>query len=122
MALTFVLDEHLRGPLWQAILRHNLRGSEVLDVVRVGDTLELPLEIGDPEILLWAERESRILVTEDRHTMANHLREHLAQGRHSPGILMVRPYQRLRTLVECLVLITYAGEPADFADAIVYIP
>ncbi len=122
MALSFVLDEHLRGPLWQAVLRHNLRGAEKLDVVRVGDIPTLPLEIGDPEILLWAERESRILVTEDRHTMANHLREHLAKGRHSPGILMIRPYQRLRTLVECLVLITHAGEPTDFADVITYIP
>jgi hypothetical protein len=103
MALSFVLDEHLRGPLWEAILRHNLRGAEKLDVVRVGDTAELPLKIDDPEILLWAEGESRILVTEDRHTMAGHLREHLATGGHSPGILMVRPNQRLRTLVECLV-------------------
>jgi hypothetical protein len=122
MALSFVLDEHLRGPLWQAILRHNLRGAEQLDVVRVGDTLELPLHIGDSEILLWVERESRILVTEDRHTMAGHLREHLAKGRHSPGILIIRPNQRMRALVECLVLIAHAGDAADFADLITYIP
>jgi hypothetical protein len=52
MALSFVPDEHLRGPLWQAILRHNLDGAEPLDVVRVGDKPELPLHISDPEILL----------------------------------------------------------------------
>lgn len=122
MALSFVLDEHLRGPLWQAILRHNLRGAEQLDVMRVGDTSELPLEIGDPEILLWAQRESRILVTEDRHTMAIHLREHLASGHRSPGVLIIRPNQRMRALVECLVLIAHAGDPSNFADAITYIP
>jgi hypothetical protein len=122
MPLSFVLDEHLRGALWQAILRHNLRGAELLDVVRVGDAADLPLQIDDPELLLWAQRESRILVTEDRHTMASHLREHLAKGHRSPGILLIRPQQRLRVLVECLVLVAYAGEPADFADAITYIP
>ena len=122
MALSFVLDEHLRGPLWQAIFRHNLRAAEQLDVIRVGDTPDLPLEIGDPEILLWAERESRILVTEDRHTMAIHLQEHLASGHRSPGILIIRPDQRMRALIECLVLIAHAGEPTDFADLITYIP
>ena len=59
MALQFVFDEHVRGPLWQAALRHNLRGIDPLDVVRVG---------------------------------------------------------------HCLLLIAYAGEPSDFADAITYIP
>jgi hypothetical protein len=70
MALTFVLDEHFRGPLWQAIVRHNLGGEYRLDVVRVGDPADLPLATDDSAILLWAEREGRILVTEDRHTIA----------------------------------------------------
>jgi hypothetical protein len=77
MALRFLLDEHLRGPLWHAIQRHNVRGQLPLDVVRVGDPSDLPLGSGDPEILSWAERETRILVTEDRQTMASHLDDHL---------------------------------------------
>jgi hypothetical protein len=122
MALSFVLDEHLRGPLWQAILRNDLRGGEVLDVVRVGDPPDLPLGSQDPEILLWAEREGRILVTEDRHTIFTHLRNHLAAGHHSPEILVVRPGQPLRILVERLELVGHAGDPADVADGITYIP
>jgi hypothetical protein len=123
MALAFVLDEHLRGPLWQAILRHSLRGGEYpLDVVRVGDTPDLPLSADDASVLLWAERERRILITEDRHTMLSHLRAHLAAGHHSPGIVIPRADQPMRTLVECLVLIAHAGNSADFADAVTYIP
>lgn len=121
MALAFVLDEHLRGPLWQAILRQNLRGEYLLDVVRVGDVADLPLSSDDPAVLLWA-RENRILVTEDRHTIARHLRDHRARGHHCPGILIPRAGQRMRTLVECLVLISHAGDPADCADAITYFP
>src|SRR3990172_93648 len=94
MPLGFVLDEHLRGPLWLAILRHNLRGGELaLDVVRVGDPPDLPLAAGDASVLLWAEREARILITEDRQTMLGHLRDHLAAGHHSPGILIPRAGQ-----------------------------
>lgn len=51
MPLAFVLDEHLRGPLWQAVLRHNLRSNAPLDVACVGDSNELPLGADDAAIL-----------------------------------------------------------------------
>ncbi len=63
MALRFVLDENQRGLLWRAVVRHNQRGLHVLDVVRVGDPSDLPLGSIDAEILLWCEREDRILVS-----------------------------------------------------------
>lgn len=122
MALVFVLDEHLRGPLWQAVLQHNLYGENPIDVVRVGDPPDLPLGADDLAVLRWAERESRLLVTADRHTMIDHLHAHLAGGNHSPGVLIVRHGQNIRALVDCLVLISYAGEATDFADTAIYIP
>jgi hypothetical protein len=63
MPLAFVLDEHLRGSLWRALQRWNLLGVDVLDVVRVGDPPDLPLGTSDPDLLAWAEREGRILVS-----------------------------------------------------------
>jgi len=122
MSLAFVLDEHLRGPLWQAILRYNLQSDHPLDVIRVGDPVELPLGAGDAEILLWAEFQQRLLLTQDRHTMADNLRVHLHAGRHCPGILIARSGARVRELVECLELIGQVGEAAEFVDAITYIP
>jgi hypothetical protein len=123
MPLAFVLDEHLRGPLWQAVLRHNLdRGDYLLDVVRVGDPPDLSLSADDPTILIWAERERRILITEDRHTMRPHLQDYLAAGRHSPGILIPRTGQPMRALIECLILIAYVGKATEFADRVTYIP
>jgi hypothetical protein len=82
----FLLDEHLRGPLWVAILRHNRQGGLLLDAGRVGDPPDLPLASPDPTILLWAEREGRILLTEDVHTMPGPLAQHLQGGHHSPGV------------------------------------
>jgi hypothetical protein len=89
VALRFLLDEHLRGPLWLAVQRHNASGKLNLDVVRVGDPPDLPLQSDDPVILLWAEREDRILLTEDKHTVPGHLADHLKGGHHSPGVLMI---------------------------------
>ena len=63
MPLRFLLDENLRGGgLWQAIQKHNQVGIYPVDVIRVGDPSDLPLGASDPDILLWGERESRILL------------------------------------------------------------
>jgi len=70
--LRFLLDEHLRGPLWLAILRHNAQGGLPIDGARGGDASDLPLGSDDATIFLWAEREGRILLTEDVHTMPGH--------------------------------------------------
>ena len=122
MPLAFLLDEHLRGTLWQAVLRHNLSGEFPLDVVRVGDPADLPLAAADAVVLAWAEREGRLLVTEDRHTMLGHLQDHIANGHHSPGILIVRGGQPMRAVIESLELIAYAGKNAEFENTLTYIP
>ena len=91
MELRYLLDEHLRGPLWRAVQWHNRRGLWPIDVARVGDPADLPLGSLDPEILLWAEREGRIVVSHDRETLPTHLADHLNAGHRSPGTF--RKYQ-----------------------------
>jgi hypothetical protein len=120
--LRFLLDEHLRGPLWLAIVRHNAQGGLPLDAVRVVDPPDLPLGSTDPAILLWAEREDQILLTEDVHTMPRHLAHHLQTGHHSPGVFTVSAGCSIRQLVSHLELVAHAGDPADYKDAITYIP
>jgi hypothetical protein len=87
--LRFLPDEHLRGPLWLAILRHNQLGGLSIDAVRVGDPPDLPLGSSDAAILAWAEREGRILLTKDVHTMPGYLAQHLRSGHHSPGLFVI---------------------------------
>jgi hypothetical protein len=122
MALRYVLDEHLRGPLWRAIQWHNSAGVYPLDVVRVGDPPDLPLGTGDPALLLWAEGEQRILVTHDPDTMPMHLAAHLASGHHSPGVLMIRRHSTLPQLVTFLCDAAYASEPSEWQDRVQFIP
>src|SRR5262245_34478461 len=109
MALSFLLDEHLRGLLWRAIQRHNARGGLSVDAVRVGDPADLPLGSNDPDILAWAERENRILLTLDRDTMADHLTQHVQAGRHSPGVFILDASCSLAALLSFLELAAHAS-------------
>jgi hypothetical protein len=122
MPVSYVLDEHLRGPLWHAIRQHNAAGAYPIDVVRVGDPPDLPLGSVDPDILLWAERQGRVLVTEDRRTMATHLANHLHAGHHSPGIFVLPHNWAPPPVVDYLVLAAYAGDPGAMQDRIDFIP
>jgi len=122
MPLQFLLDEHLRRILWQAIATHNALGVYVLDAVRVGDPADLPLGSMDPDVLIWGEREGRILVTRDHKTMRRHLINHLSAGRHSHGVMRIRKTSTPVEVVEFLVVAAYASDPAEWQDQFRYIP
>ena len=122
MALRFLLDEHLRGPLWQGIQHRNAAGVDVLDVLRVGDSLAPALGTTDPDLLIWAEQQGRILVSEDRKTMPGHFIDHLQAGRHSPGVFILLRGWTIPDLIDALVLYDQAGDPLDLVDQIQFIP
>jgi hypothetical protein len=120
--LRFVLDEHLRGPLWSAIIRHNSLGGLPIDAARIGDPSDLPLGTDDSNVLLWAERDGRILVTEDGHTMPGHLAQHIQLGHTAPGIFVISAGFSIKEIVAYLELIAHAGEATDYENTITYVP
>lgn len=122
MSLRLLLDENIPARLRHAIDRHNLSGEYLLDAVHVGDFEDLPLGSDDSAILRWAEREDRILVTEDKKTMPVHLAAHLEAGRHTPGIFLVRRSTSVPVTVEFLTLASYESGPEEWRDRIEYIP
>src|SRR5438105_13739532 len=121
MPLAYLLDEHVRGLLHRYIQRHNALGRPWIDAVQVGDPPDLRLGSLDPARLLWAERERRILVSRDTGTLVTHLREHLAMGRHSPGIFLLRDVA-LSEIVEFLACAAHASEAAEWRDTATFIP
>jgi hypothetical protein len=122
MPLRYVLDEHFRGILWSAFQHHNAKGIDVVDVVRVGDPVDLPRGTPDPELLLWAEREGRVVVSLDRSTMPGHLAAHLALQHRSPGIFVLRLGHPLPLLVSHLALAAHLYDPDEVRDQIRYLP
>jgi hypothetical protein len=117
MPLAYLLDENQRGLLWRYIQRHNLTRDLPIDAIRVGDAPDLPLSSDDRAVLLWAERENRILVSQDRKTLAKHLSAHLAAGHRSPGIFQVRS-----TSLQFLLCAAYASEPGEWENRMAFIP
>jgi hypothetical protein len=87
----------------------------------VGDPSDLPLGTDDRELLAWAEREARIIVSLDGSTLPTHLAAHLAAGHHSPGIMLVRrvPFSQV---VEFLALAAHASESSEWTDRITFVP
>jgi len=76
----------------------------------------------DPQLLCWIEENDYLLVTNNRASMPGHLRDHLATGRHVPGILVVPFPLDIGALVEELILIWGASLLNEYQDQIVYLP
>jgi hypothetical protein len=122
MSPQFLLDENLRGPLWDAIDRHNQLRNVRIDALRLGDEGTPPLGSIDPDILIWCAAAGRILVSVDKQTLPGHLADHLAAGLHSPGLFLIRPEQSIRAVVQFLALASVASDAAEWRDAFTYIP
>jgi hypothetical protein len=117
----FLLDEHLRGPLWEAVQAHNSRpGLESIRAYRVGDWPAPSLGTDDPDLLQWAERESCYMVSCDRQTMASYFWDHVNEGRHLLGLILLPNVFSIADVLEFLILIIYASEPDEWQDRIVY--
>jgi hypothetical protein len=84
--LRFLLDENMPHAVRDQLL---LRKPE-MQVHAVGDVGAPALGTPDPEILIWLEANDAVLVSRNRRTMPVHLRDHLAEGRHVPGVLLIR--------------------------------
>jgi hypothetical protein len=119
--IRFVLDENIPGLLWPAILQHNLQGQDLIDAVRIGDPAVLPRRSKDPDILIWAEANGRILISFDKRSLPGHLAQHLAVGRHSPGIIILRSPTIPDAVLDLATIATASG-PDEWFDMLRYYP
>jgi hypothetical protein len=117
-AICYLLDEHV--PL---IIQAQLEQMEPeMRICAIGDGIAPPKGTPDPDILHWIESHDCMLVTNNRATMPVHLRAHLAQGRHVPGIVQLPRRMDVGVILTDLLLIWGASMPGEFQDQIVYLP
>ena len=93
-----------------------------IEVLAIGDSEAPAPGTPDPDLLVWLEANGYILVTENRSTMPGHLTAHLAAGRHSAGILWIRPEVSLGAIIRELYLIWLASTAEEFQDQALFIP
>ncbi len=78
--------------------------------------------IGDPEVLVLAAEQDRILVTHDFQTMPWHFAGFLRTGRSSPGVFLVKQRTPIASVIEALVFVWAASDPGEWRNQILEIP
>ncbi len=118
MTVRYLLDENVH-PFYRTEL---LRREPSMVVWRVGIPDAPQRGATDPDILIWCETRSFILVTNNRKSMPIHLRDHLAQGRHIPGIIVMKDNMSVGETIEQLWLIWAVSTENEYFDRMVYLP
>jgi hypothetical protein len=114
MNLQYLLDEHVDA-LYRTQL---LRRLPSLIVWCIGDPNAPPKGTLDPDILIWCETHNFVLVTNNRASMPVHLADHLAAGKHSPGILQLNPHLSIGETIEALEIVAQTTLDEEFRDRI----
>ena len=118
MSLKYLLDENVEPSYKTQLARRNF---EIIMWV-VGEPGVPPRGTLDPEILLWCEEHGFVLVTNNRASMPGHLRDHINEGRHIPGIFTLGENMSLGENINQLIFIAEASFDDEYCDQIVYLP
>lgn len=116
--IRYLLDEHVEA-LYEIELP---RREPSIIVRRVGASGAPPKRTEDPDLLRWCEEHGFILVTNNRRSMPVHLVEHLAQGRHIPGIFILNRKMSIGAIINDLLVVCTAGDETDYVDRMTYMP
>src|SRR5271169_1789540 len=106
--------------LHDAIVTGCLRRESAIDFLSAH---EARLEgVADPEVLAFATRENRILVTSDLRTMPRHFGDFLEANGECAGVFLVRQRAPLAEVIEALVMVWAASDADEWKDRVVEIP
>lgn len=116
MSIRFQADNDLKFGIVKAVRRRE-------PAIDFASAQEADLEsVGDPELLDWAAREDRVLVSHDRRTMLEHFRAHLAAGKSSPGVLIVSQGAPIGLVAEVIVYVWSLTDPLELRGQAHYLP
>jgi hypothetical protein len=102
------------------IVRGLVRRLPALDIVSVQ---EVGLSgASDAEVLAWAAREQRLVLTHDVATMSRDAIERVTQGLPMHGIVECPRGVAIGAAIEDLLLIAECGQQGEWRNLIVYLP
>ena len=118
MKVKFILDENLSFRLKIAVLRLNPE----IDILRVGDENAPKLGTLDPDALIYLGISQRLLITDNRTSMPEHLKDYWQTDQKMWGLLWVRPTTTMGKLAEELILIWETSQAEEWINVIDWIP
>ncbi|HEX8150450.1 MAG TPA: DUF5615 family PIN-like protein [Pyrinomonadaceae bacterium] len=102
------------------ILRGILRRGHGLDIARVQDA---GLAGGsDAEVLAWAAREGRVLLTHDVTTMKRYVDERVALGLSMPGVFEVSQQAPIAQAIEDILLLAECSLEGEWEGQVRFLP
>ena len=106
--------------LHDAIVTGGLRREPAIDFLSAHEArLE---EIPGPEVLAFATRQDRILVTSDLRTMPRHFGNFLEANGQCAGVFLVKQRAPMVAVIEALVLVWSASDAGEWKNRVVEIP
>jgi hypothetical protein len=115
MKIRFQADNDLNQNIVKALLR--LEPSIDFQTAHAANLRGVP----DPEVLAYAAKEGRVLVSHDITTMPRHFGEFI-QATNSAGVLIAIQEAPIQTIVEDLLLIWMVDEAEDWVNRIRILP
>jgi hypothetical protein len=114
--LRFAADENFNNDIVRGLRRRNPE----LDIVRVQEA-GLSGAV-DPDVLEWAAREGRVLLTHDVATMTRHAYERVAAGRPMPGVFQVSRGVSVSLVIEDIFLVAECSAEGEWEHQVRYLP
>jgi predicted nuclease of predicted toxin-antitoxin system len=99
------------------IIRGLRRRLPEIDLVRAQDAL--PEGTPDPEVLVWAAAENRILITNDRNTMVGFAYQRVAAAGLVPGLIATTNEQSIGSAIDDILLIAENMPEEEIRDQVV---
>jgi len=109
-------DENFNGDIVRGLL---LRKPD-LELVRAQDVGLL--QVDDPDVLVWAADNNRLVVTHDRATMPDYAYKRVAAGNPMPGVFTLHDKFPVGQAIEELLLIVECSEPQEWSGRVIYLP
>ena len=114
--LRYFTDENFNNDITRGL---RLR-QPLLDIARIQET-EI-VGAPDPAILARAAKDNRILLTDDKATMADFAYARIAAGDPMRGVFIVNDRMPVRQAIDELLLLAACSEPAEWDGLVLYLP
>lgn len=79
-------------------------------------------ETSDPDVLAWAARNGRVVLTRDVNTMTGFAYERVTAGLPMPGMVAVPDHVPIGQVIDEILLLVGAGRPDELNGQVAFIP
>lgn len=114
--LRLLIDQDLDHDILRGLIRR-IPQLDALTAFEIGMS-----RATDAQLLTWAEREGRIIVTHDRTTMPVHAADLIGKGKKIAGLFVVPRRIALRNVLDDLELMITCSENYEWVNFIRYLP